>query len=71
MVGGVAGAGAVVQVPGLVRVDRLGIADELDRLVGDVFGEVIAIFRAVGLLDGVVVVDQVGVVLVGLPPRNP
>ena len=37
---------------------------KLDRLVGEIFGEVIALFRRLRRLDLVVVVDEVGVVLV-------
>src|SRR4029077_6157026 len=41
VVGGVAGAGRVVQEERLLRSDRLGVLDELERLVGDVLGEVV------------------------------
>ena len=62
----VAGARAVVQEERLVRGDRLGVADERHRLVGDVLGEVVALLRALRLFDRVVVVHQVRVPLVGL-----
>ena len=50
----VAGAGRVVEEERLLRRDRLGVADELERLVGDVVGEVVALFRAsaAGRRDG-------------------
>ena len=66
MVRGVTGAGAEVGEPRLVRRDHLGVLDELDRLVGEVLRQVIALFRGGGRLDGVVVVDQFRIPLVGL-----
>ena len=62
----VRGAGAVMQVKRLVRRDLPGIGDELDRLVGQVLVQVIALFGCPRRLDLVVVVHQVGVVLVGI-----
>ena len=59
----VSGAEGEVEVEGLVGVDLLGVRDELDRLVDEVLGEVITLFRASRRLDLVVVVDQVGVPL--------
>ena len=64
------GAGAQVGEPRLVRRDDLGVADELDGLVGEVGGEVIALFGSRGCLDGVVVVNQFRVPLVGLPAQE-
>jgi hypothetical protein len=61
-----AGARRVVEKERLVGRDRLGVADELESLVGDVVGEVVALLRRPGRVDGVVVVDQVGIPLVGL-----
>ena len=58
VVGGVRGPEAEVQVEGLVGVDLLGVGDELDRLVDQVLGEVVALLRRRRRLDLVVVVDQ-------------
>jgi hypothetical protein len=58
MMRGMAGAGAEVQVERLVRGDLLGVGDELDGLVGQVLGQVVALFGGAGRLDLVVVVDQ-------------
>jgi hypothetical protein len=66
VVGSVGAARAEVHVPRLVRRHRLGVADELDRLVDQVRRQVVALLRGVGLLLEVVVVDQVGIPLVGL-----
>ena len=41
----VAGARRVVEEERLLRRDRLGVLDELDRLVGEVLGEVVALLR--------------------------
>ena len=62
----VVGAGGEVQEEGLVRRDLLGVGDELDGLVGQVDREVIALFRRLRRLDLMVVVDEVGIVLVGV-----
>ena len=56
----------VVQEERFLRRDRLGVTDELDRLVGDVVGEVVAVFGRARLVDGVVVVDEVREPLVRL-----
>ena len=66
VVRGVRGAEAQVQVERLVRVDLLGVGDELDRLVDQVLGEVVALLGGRRRLDLVVVVDQVGVPLAGV-----
>jgi hypothetical protein len=66
MVRRVAGTGRVVQEERLVRRDRLGVLDELDRLVGDVVGEVVALGRQLRMLHPMFVVDQVRIPLVGL-----
>jgi hypothetical protein len=66
VVGRVVGAGAEPQVPGLVGLGLLGVADEPERLVRQVLGEVIAVLGRVGLVDVVVVLRQVGIPLVGL-----
>ena len=70
VVGGVGAAGAEVRVEGLVRRHRLGVADELDRLVDQVGRQVVALLGRVGLLGEVVVVDQVGIPLVGLAAQE-
>ena len=71
MVRGVAGARAVVQQEGFLRRDRLGVADEGQRPVGDVDAEVVPVLRCRRLLDRMVVVDQVGIPLLVSAPRKP
>ena len=71
VMGSVAGARRVIEEERLLRRDRLGIADELERLVGDVVGEVIALFGRAWLVDRVVVVDEVGIPLVRLGAEEP
>ena len=66
-----AGARRVVQEERLLRGDRLGVADELDRLVRQILREVVALLRGLGLIDRVVVVDQVRIPLVRLRPEEP
>ena len=60
------GARAEPQVPGLVGLGLLGVADEAQRLVGQVLGQVVAVLGHIGLVDVVVVLGQVGIPLVGL-----
>ena len=71
MVRRVRGARRVVQEERLVRRDRLGVLDELERLIGDVVGEVVALGRQLRLVHRVIVVDQVRVPLVGLRAEEP
>ena len=59
-------AGRVVEEERLVRRDRLGVFDEFDRLVGNVVGEVVTLLGRAWLVDGMIVVDQFRVPLVGL-----
>jgi hypothetical protein len=66
MVRGVRGARGVVDEERPVRRDGLHVVDELHRLVGEVHRQVVTLFRAAGLVDRVVVVDQVRVPLIGL-----
>ena len=66
VVRGMARARAEVEEERFVRGDRLGVADELQRLVGEVGGEVVALRRRRRLLHRMVVVDQVRIPLVGL-----
>ena len=70
MMRGMAGTGAEVQVERLVRGDLLGVGDELDGLVGQVLGQVVALFGGAGRLDLVVVVDQLWVPLAGIPAQE-
>jgi hypothetical protein len=71
VVGGVGRARAEVHEERLVGRHHLGVADEADRLVGQVLGQVVAVLGAFGLLGVVVVVDQVGIPLVGLAAEEP
>ena len=71
VVRGVVGAGAEPQEPRLVRVRLLGVADEPERLVGQVLGEVVALLGPVRLLDVVVVLHERRIPLVGLAADEP
>ena len=71
VVGGVVGAGAEPQVPGLVGLRLLGVLDERDGLVGQVPGQVVAVLGQVRLVGVVVVLGQVGYQLLVSPPTNP
>ena len=66
MVRGMCRPEAEVEVERLLRIDLLGIGDELDRLVDQVLGQVVTLFRGPRRLDLVVVVDEVGVPLAGV-----
>ena len=63
---GVSRLGGEVHEEGLVRVDDLGVPDELHRLVGHVVGQVVAVLGTAGGLDRVIVVHEVRKVGVGL-----
>ena len=63
-------AGAEMQVERLVRCDLLGVGDELDRLVRQVLGQVVALLWRPRRLDLVVVVDQVRVPLAGVTAQE-
>jgi hypothetical protein len=71
MMRGVPGASTEMQVERLVWGDLLGVGDELDGLVGQVLGQVIALFGGARRLDLVVVVDQVRVPLAGVTAQEP
>ena len=62
---------AEVEEEGFVRVDLLGVGDELDGPVGQVLGEVVALLGGPRRLDLVVVVDEVGVPLAGVAAQEP
>ena len=66
LVRGVAGAGRQVEKERLAGVDRAQVRQELDRVVGQVLGEVVAILHGRGRPDRVVVVVQGRHELVGL-----
>src|SRR5207302_9888310 len=59
-------ASAIMQVERLVRCDLLGIGDELDRLVGQVLVQGVALFGGLWRLNLVVVVHPVAIVLLGV-----
>ncbi len=67
----VAGAWAEVHEKGPLGSHGFGVFDELQRLIRQISRQVVALFRSIlrwtaGLLDRVVIVDQVGVPVVGL-----
>ena len=66
VVRGMARAGRVIEEERLLGGDRLGVTDEFQRLVGEVLGEVVALVRRARRVDGVAVVDEVGIPLVRL-----
>ena len=67
----VGSARRVVQEERLVGRDRLGVLDELERLVRQVLGQVVALLRGPRRIDRMVVIDQVGKPLVGLGAQEP
>jgi hypothetical protein len=71
VVGGVGGAGAEVHEERLVGRDHLRVLDELNRPVGEVGREVVALLGGCGLVHRVVVVDRVRIPLVGLAAQEP
>ena len=60
-----------VQIERLVGVDLLGVGDELDRPVGQVLGQVVALLGGLRRLDLMVVVDEVGVPLARVAAEEP
>ena len=70
MMGRVHGAGSKIHEEGFVGRHLLGIGDEADGLIHQVFGQVIALFGGLGRLHLVVIVDQLGIVLVGLAAQE-
>jgi hypothetical protein len=66
----VVGARAEPHIPGLGGVATLVVADHADSLVGQVFGQVVALRGQVGLINVVVVFDQIREPLVGLPAQE-
>ena len=63
---GVVGAVGEIHEPGLFGIDLVVVADELDSIVGQVLREVVSLFRRVRRIDRVIVVNQVGIPVVGL-----
>jgi hypothetical protein len=57
-------SGAKVHEKRFVRGDLLGVGDEADGLVDEVFGEVVTLRRSLLWLNGMVIVDELGVILV-------
>jgi hypothetical protein len=70
VVRGVGATGREVHHPRLVGIRRLSVADVLQRLVGDVLGEVVAVLGLGGLLDRLVVLDEQRVPLVRLSAQE-
>ena len=62
----VVGARCEVEEERFVGRDLLEVGDELDGLVGQIDGEVVALLGRLRRLDLVVVEDQVGIVLMGV-----
>ena len=71
VMGSVGRSGAVVQIEGLIWGIDVGVLDELDGLVGEIGAQVIAVLGLGGLIDIVVVVDQLGIPLIGVSPEEP
>ena len=59
-------AGAEIHEERLFRRDLARVGDEADRLVDEVFGQMIALLRRLRRFDLVIVVDQIGVILAGV-----
>jgi hypothetical protein len=64
-------ARAEVHEERLLGRDHPRVLDELDRLVGEVGREVIPLLRRRRLVNWVVVINEVGIPLVGLAPEEP
>ena len=47
------------------------VRDEADRLVGEIGREMIALFGGLRRLDLMIVVDQVGILLIGVAAEEP
>jgi hypothetical protein len=60
------GAGAEPHEPGFGWVARFLVTNHRESLIRQVFGKVVAIFRAVGLLYELVIFDEVGIPVIGL-----
>ena len=71
LVGRVAGAGRVVEEERLVRCVDVGVLDELDRPVGEVDVEVVALVGRRRRADRMVVIGEVGKPLVGRAGHEP
>ncbi len=67
----VVGARAEPQVPRLVRLGLLGVADHPQRLVGEVLRQVVAVLGQVRLVDVVVVLGQARIPVVRLAADEP
>src|SRR4030095_5214091 len=62
----VSGARAEVHKEGFIWGDLLGIGDETDRFIYQVFGQMVAFFRCLLCFNRVFVVEQLGIILVCL-----
>jgi len=60
------GAGAIPQIPRLVGLRLFGVADKTQSFIGNIFRKVISLLRLVGLIDEMVVFDEVWIPIVGL-----
>jgi hypothetical protein len=67
----VAGSRAEVHEERLVRRDHVGVADEADRLVGQILREVVAVIWSSRRAHGMVVVREIRVPLIGLAGQEP
>ena len=71
MVRCVAGARRVIEEERFLWCDRFRVPDELDCFVGQILGEVVALFRSTRLVDRVVVVDEIRIPLARFGPEEP
>jgi hypothetical protein len=55
-----------IQKEWFVWSNLLAVGHELDGLVGKVFSQVIALLRSFGWIDLVIVVNQIGIILMGV-----
>src|SRR5215813_6325843 len=62
----VSSARAEIHEEGLVGSDLFGVGDEADRLVHQIFGQVITLFGGLLRLHSMIVRNQFGIILVGL-----
>ena len=60
-----------IQEKRLGRIDRLVIPDEFNRFINDILGDMLPFFRALGRIDGMVVIVELGVKLVRFAIQEP
>lgn len=68
---GVGGAEGQVEEERAIGSDAAGVRHHRQRLIDEILRQVVAVLRPAGRFDGMVVADQLGMELVGLPVEEP